>query len=682
MTPLTRLLQPKSLVVVGGREAEEVIRQCDKLGFSGPIWAVNPKRETLAGRTCLRSLDDLPQVPDAAFVAVPRLPLIETIGKLAVMGVGGAVCYASGFGELDSEGAALERQLVAASGTMALTGPNTYGHINYLDGAALWPDQQGSVRVARGVAIVTQSGNIACNLTQQQRAMPLAYLVTVGNKAKGDLADYVEAFLDDPRVSAIGLHIEGLEDIPAFARAAARARQCGVPVVALKTGRSTVGAQLTLSHTSSFAGPDRLYDALFDRLGIARAQDVGVFLETLKLLHLYGPLPGTRISSMSCSGGEASLVADLAEDFGLDTPPLQPETAQALAAVLGPKVPLANPLDYHTYIWGDVPQLTACFSAMLGGGFDMNLLILDFPRADRCDGATWQAACTALIAARKTTGARAAILASLAECLPESIGLELMAADIVPLMGLRDGLQAVALAAKIGMAWERPLPLPLPTVSSRGAASPRLLTEYAAKTALAAYGLAVPVGEIVPISDAGAAAQRLGFPVVVKTSSETLAHKSDAGGVVLNVKTPTDADMAAQSMAALGPLVLVEKMATGAVAELIVGVTHDPQFGLALVMGAGGVLVELIEDSATVLLPADTSDIERAVRGLKIMKLIEGYRGKPAGDRAALVAAISAIAAYAEAHRDHLVELDVNPLLVLPKGVVAVDALIREIADV
>ena len=682
MTPLTRLLQPKSLVVVGGREAEEVIRQCDKLGFSGPIWAVNPKRETLAGRTCLRSLDDLPQVPDAAFVAVPRLPLIETIGKLAVMGVGGAVCYASGFGELDSEGAALERQLVAASGTMALTGPNTYGHINYLDGAALWPDQQGSVRVARGVAIVTQSGNIACNLTQQQRAMPLAYLVTVGNKAKGDLADYVEAFLDDPRVSAIGLHIEGLEDIPAFARAAARARQCGVPVVALKTGRSTVGAQLTLSHTSSFAGPDRLYDALFDRLGIARAQDVGVFLETLKLLHLYGPLPGTRISSMSCSGGEASLVADLAEDFGLDTPPLQPETAQALAAVLGPKVPLANPLDYHTYIWGDVPQLTACFSAMLGGGFDMNLLILDFPRADRCDGATWQAACTALIAARKTTGARAAILASLAECLPESIGLELMAADIVPLMGLRDGLQAVALAAKIGMAWERPLPLPLPTVSSRGAASPRLLTEYAAKTALAAYGLAVPVGEIVPISDAGAAAQRLGFPVVVKTSSETLAHKSDAGGVVLNVKTPTDADMAAQSMAALGPLVLVEKMATGAVAELIVGVTHDPQFGLALVIGAGGVLVELIEDSATVLLPAPASDIERAVRGLKIMKLIEGYRGKPAGDRAALVAAISAIAAYAEAHRDHLVELDVNPLLVLPKGVVAVDALIREIADV
>ena len=682
MKPLTRLLQPKSLVVVGGREAEEVIRQCDKLGFSGPIWDVNPKRETLAGRTCLRSLDDLPQIPDAAFVAVPRLPLIETIGKLADMGVGGAVCYASGFSELDGEGAALERQLVAASGAMALTGPNTYGHINYLDGAALWPDQQGSVRVTRGVAIVTQSGNIACNLTQQQRAMPLAYLVTVGNKAKGDLADYVEAFLDDPRVSAIGLHIEGLEDIPAFARAAERARQCGVPVVALKTGRSTVGAQLTLSHTSSFAGPDRLYDALFDRLGIARAQDVGVFLETLKLLHLYGPLPGTRISSMSCSGGEASLVADLAEDFGLETPPLQPEAAQALAAVLGPKVPLANPLDYHTYIWGDAPQLTACFSAMLGGGFDMNLLILDFPRADRCDGATWQAACTALIAARKATGARAAILASLAECLPESIGLELMAADIVPLMGLRDGLQAVALAAKIGMAWERPLPLPLHSVKGRGAAFLRLLTEHAAKAALAAYGLAVPAGEIVPISDAGAAAARLGFPVVVKTSSETLAHKSDAGGVVLNVQSVAAAQTAAQSMAALGPLVLVEKMATGAVAELIVGVTHDPQFGLALVIGAGGVLVELIEDSATVLLPAPASDIERAVRGLKIMKLMEGYRGKPAGDLAALVAAISAIAAYAEAHRDHLVELDVNPLLVLPKGVVAVDALIREIADV
>jgi len=682
MTPLHRLLRPQSLVVIGGREAEEVIRQCDKLGFAGPIWAVNPKRETLAGRTCLRSLADVPHVPDAAFVAVPRLPLIDTIRTLAGMGVGGAVCYASGFGELDAEGAALERQLVAASGTMALTGPNTYGHINYLDGAALWPDQQGSVRVARGVAIVTQSGNIACNLTQQQRALPLAYLVTVGNKAKGDLADYVEAFLDDPRVTAIGLHIEGLEDVPAFARAAARARQCRVPLVVLKTGRSTVGAQLTLSHTSSFAGPDRLYNALFDRLGIARAQDVGVFLETLKLLHVYGPLPGGRISSMSCSGGEASLVADLAEDFGLETPSLQVETAQALADVLGPKVPLANPLDYHTYIWGDEPQLTACFSAMLGGGFDINLLILDFPRDDRCDAATWNAACAALIAARKAKGARAAILASLAECLPERIGLELMAADIVPLMGLRDGLQAVALAAKIGRAWERPAPLPLLALPSRGAAPVRLLSEAVAKSALASFGLAVPAGEVVPLEAAGAAAQRLGFPVVVKTSSETLAHKSDAGGVVLNVNTRAEADRAAQSMAALGPLVLVERMTTGAVAELIVGVTYDPQFGLALVIGAGGVLVELIEDSATLLLPVDTSDIERAVRSLKIMKLIEGYRGKPAGDFNALVAAISAIAAYAEAHCSCLKELDVNPLLVLPEGAVAVDALIREIADV
>ncbi|MEE8443730.1 MAG: CoA-binding protein, partial [Alphaproteobacteria bacterium] len=281
---LQRLLRPKTIAVVGGREAEIVAEQCDKLGFTGAIWPVNPKRDRIAGRDCLRRLDDLPQAPDAVFIAIPAEPTIEAVSILAGMGAGGAVCLASGFREVGGAGIARQDRLVAAAGTMPVLGPNCYGFINYLDGAALWPDQQGGERVERGVAIVTQSGNLGVNLTMQRRSLDLACLVTLGNQAAIAIPECVEALAGDERVTAIGLHIEGLSDIGAFERAAAAARAAGIPVVALKSGRSARGAEIALSHTASLAGPDRLYDALFEHLGVARVHTVPELLETLKLL--------------------------------------------------------------------------------------------------------------------------------------------------------------------------------------------------------------------------------------------------------------------------------------------------------------------------------------------------------------------------------------------------------------
>ena len=207
-SPLARLLSPRSLVVIGGREAAEVIRQCERIGFSGEIWPVNPKRAEVAGRKAFAELKDIPGIPDAAFIAVPRDATIDAVAALAKMGAGGAVCYASGFAEVGHEGAALQDKLVAGSGDLALLGPNCYGLLNYLDGAALWPDQHGGLAVQKGVAIITQSGNIGLNLTMQARSLPLAYLISAGNKAKGDLGEMIDTLLDDDRVTAIGLHIE------------------------------------------------------------------------------------------------------------------------------------------------------------------------------------------------------------------------------------------------------------------------------------------------------------------------------------------------------------------------------------------------------------------------------------------------------------------------------------------
>ncbi|MGW1682509.1 CoA-binding protein [Saccharopolyspora sp. NPDC002376] len=387
---LRRMLAPEHVAVFGGDAAAEAIRQCRRIGFAGPIWPVHPHRTEIEGLRCYRSAAELPEAPDAAFVAVPKEATIGVVADLAARGTGGVVCHASGFAEHGPDGVALQESLVDAAAGMPLIGPNCIGLLNYLDGAALWPDQHGGRRVERGVAVLTQSGNIGQNLTMQRRSLPLAQLITLGNGAVTGAAELVDALLEDPRITAIGLHLEGVDDVAALSRVGLRALRAGIPIAVLKSGSSELGAQANLSHTSSLAGSDVLCDALFRRLGMARVHRVETFVETLKFLHVHGPLAGTRIASASCSGGEAALVADLAERRGLDLPPFPADTGQQLRRLLGDRVAVANPLDYHTYIWGDLPAQTTCFAELLGAGLDAHLLLVDFPRQDRCVDGPWR----------------------------------------------------------------------------------------------------------------------------------------------------------------------------------------------------------------------------------------------------------------------------------------------------
>ncbi|MBA3517762.1 MAG: acetate--CoA ligase family protein, partial [Rhizobiales bacterium] len=308
---LERLFRPKSIAVFGGREAAEVVRQSERMGFSGQIWPVYPTRDEVHGRRAFRSVADLPAAPDAAFIGVNRRLTIEIARRLAERGAGGAICYASGFSEAE-DGAALQEALLEAAGEMPIIGPNCYGLINYLDGALLWPDQHGGRRVERGVAIVTQSSNMAINMTMQRRGLPIAYMATAGNQAQTSLADIAEGLLEDSRVSAVGLHVEGVGEVARFERMAFRARALGKPVVAMTVGRSEQARAATMTHTASIAGSEAGTAAFFARLGIPLLKSIPEFLETLKLLHVHGPLPGGDLASMSCSGGEASLMADAA----------------------------------------------------------------------------------------------------------------------------------------------------------------------------------------------------------------------------------------------------------------------------------------------------------------------------------------------------------------------------------
>jgi acyl-CoA synthetase (NDP forming) len=660
-----------------------VIRRCDEIGFAGLIWPVHPSRAEVAGRPVFRSVAELPEAPDAAFLAVNRDLTVAAVRDLAARGSGGAVCYASGFREAGGRGAALQQALVDAAAGMPLLGPNCYGLINYLDGACLWFDQHGGRRCDRGVAILTQSGNIALNLTMQRRGLPIAYVLSLGNQANVGLSACLAALADDPRITAIGLHVEGLDDVVAFDAAARQALAAKKPLVALRTGRSEKGAALALSHTASLAGPDAALDSLFARLGVARVASIPALLETLKLLHAAEPLRGRGIVTVSSSGGEASLVADAAEGRRLELRPFAPGEAERVGAILGELVTVSNPLDYHTFVWAQPDRLRAAFSAVLRCGFDLALLVVDLPRGDRCDPADWHVALDAWKAARDATGACAAVLATLPECLPEPLAERLMADGIPPLAGIEEALEAAEAAADIGAAQRRPTPSPL--LGTRAlAGEPVTLDEWAGKELLARFGLPHPGGRRVPDPAAAvAAAEALGYPVAVKAVGRALAHKSELGAVALGLRDAASVEAAAGRMAGLGDALLVEPMVEDGVAELIVGASRDPQLGLCLVVGAGGVLVELLDDRALLLLPTTEEEVRVALLGLRAAPLLQGFRGRPAGDVNAAVAAALAVARFAQAHAGHLAELDVNPLIVRPagKGAVAADALVRLVPE-
>jgi acetyl-CoA synthetase len=674
---LRRLLQPKSVAVFGGDSAVAVMQQCQAIGYAGELWAVNPGREEIAGVPCVASLDDLPGIPDASFVAAPPQASLEIIAQLAERGAPGAVCFAAGFAETGEEGEALQAQLRAAAGDMAVIGPNCHGFLNYLDGVALWPDEHGGQRAEKGVAMITQSGNIALNLTMQQRSVDFAYVISIGNNSALGLHDYIDMLLDDSRVTAIALHIEGIQDIAGFSAAAIRALEKGVPIVALKTGRSSLGAEITMSHTGSLAGSDRLYSALFKRLGVARCDTVPQFLETMKFLSIVGPLEQNTLGSMSCSGGEASLVADCAERLGVDMPAMTSNSTSQLQELLGPRVNVANPLDYHLYIWANYDQLNACFAKFLSNAYACTLLVLDYPPHEGADQSNWIVAEQALIDAVRETGQRAVVVASLPETLPQDVRQRLAAAGIAPMQGIEDCIFAARAAAAIGERRKQAARLTAVLENRPLSGEIGALDEVSSKAAVAEFGLAIPQGAVCTAEETAAAAKKVGYPVVLKAVSDELAHKSEAGAVKIGLSDANELHRAVEEMSKSFDRFLVESMAGPTVAELIVGVSRDDSFGLTLLIGTGGTLVELLDDTVSLLLPVSRDDIEDGIATLKIAKVINGYRGATPGDMSAALDAIEAIAAFATANNDRLLELDVNPLLVTPDAAIAVDAYIR-----
>lgn len=662
MRDLRRLLRPRSIAVLGSGWAANVIEQCANMGFDGPVWPVHPTRDQISGVPCYRRLADLPHAPDATFIGVNRHATLDIVAELAAMGAGGATCFASGWEEAGE--ADLQARLVRAAGDMPILGPNCYGVINYLDGALLWPDQHGGLRVDRGVALLSQSSNIVINLTMQARGLPIAYVACLGNAAQVGLAELADALLSDDRVTALGMYVEGIDDAAAFADLAERARVAGKGIACIKSGKTELSRTAAASHTASLAGGGAASSAFLRACGVAEVATPAELIETLKIFHHCGPQIGPRLCSLSCSGGEAGLVADLAAPFGLDFPPPTDAQRQRLGDILGPIVFISNPLDYHTFIWGDGPRTTDVFTTMLAG-YDAGIFIIDPPRPDRCDPSSFQPALDAVVAAAQNTDKPAFAVASLPENFDEALAVKMAAPNVVPMMGLETALGAIR-AAQTGPnrgGWR-----PWPVMGNRKL---RMRNEAASKALIAGAGVAVPRSVTAPdLAALAPLAAELTGPLALKGLG--FAHKTEAGAVRLGL---TSVEGQAEMAGAQG--YLAEEMVTGVVAELLVGLRRDPVYGATVTLGLGGVTAELLADTVTLVLPVTEDEVENALHGLRLWPLLDGYRGRPKAAVGAAVRAVMGLQALLQA-TPSLEEIEINPLILTADAAVAVDAVIWE----
>jgi acyl-CoA synthetase (NDP forming) len=686
---LHRLLKPKSVALVGGAALAASLEILKASGFLGTVYVVNPKYAEIGGVRCIPTIGDLPEAPDATFLAVNRRLTVTAVETLAAMSAGGVVCFAAGFRELGSEGQELERRLVEGAGDLALLGPNSNGLLNRLDGLALWPmNDHSPVRQSSGVALVSQSGGVGSLLVRDRRGLAPAIIASTGNQTLLGPADWLAVLATDPRIRAVGLFIEEPGDIAGLSVAAQIAQSRSLPVVALKSGRSRLGMQLAATHTGSMAGDDELFDVLCDRLGFVRVRSLPQMTETLKALSAWGHLGGKRVVVATSSGAACALYADAAADCGLELPTPSP----AMALKLRPQLPefahVSNPLDHNAAYTGQVgltlenePALTECFRTLLSDRFDVALMHSDWTDF----GPQGSPVMRAWITATREAGTPAALVSLLPENMSRDAQELCRSNGIAALQGLDEALFAVAAAARrgergtaasgeTGESGELALAEPVKFLES-----PRVWNEWDSMQWLSSDEIPFPRRERCAAHDVARAAERIGFPVVLKAVSAALPHKHQVGAVAVGLTDGVALQSALNRMSSAlqaadvePEAFLVAEMVEDSIAELIVGIKSSSVYGHALLMGAGGIGAEHLQDSAALLLPTSAASIRGALDRLQIAQALTDTM------RAGVCRVAHAVAKFAMAHRERLVALDLNPLIVTRAGrIVAVDALIE-----
>ena len=696
---LQRLLHPRTVAVVGATErhgsyAGQTLLNLRAFGYRGEVWGVNPGRDEAHGFPCFPALSACPAPPDAVVVAIPATGAAAVVSEAGALGCGGAVVYGAGFGEMaagaiagneaDLEqaatGAGYEADLRAAAARhgIPVCGPNGNGIVALHERAALWGDALRPVEAGR-VALVSQSGNVAVNTLATRRGLRLHTVVSCGNSVSLDPAEWVAELAAEEGVGAIALYLEGDGDGAELCEALARCVENDVGVSVLKVGSSAAGSVAAAAHTGAVAGDQRVFRALVEEAGAAWAGDVHELLELAKSQAVPRARPAREggLAVLTCSGGDSALAADECERMGLELPPLGPGTAQRLRDLLPDAATIGNPLDYTALIWGEAETLSDLIVAVgEDAAIDGVLVLYDQPAG--IEGAveeSWSAVREGIRAGAMRGAVPTMVASTLPELLDDSAAADFTDAGIPAISGLRTGLVCqAALRSKPGDP-ERLRQIAgvagRPRTEDNG--RPRL-PEHEAKQLLRDAGVPVVEGRVaVSEDDAARALEELGAPLALKLSAPSLLHKSELGGLVLDLATDADVRAAHRRLRGLGvqdAAVLVERMAVPGV-ELLVAARREGVVP-SLVVGLGGIWTELHEDAAVVALPADIARVESALRSLRGAPLLTGGRGRTPLDLAAAARLAAAVGDVLLAADLSLIEL--NPVFVHEQGAVAVDA--------
>jgi len=705
---LSPLLNPQAIAVVGaserpasaGRLALENLRN---LEYPGVVYAVHPKHKEVLGFSCYPNLKSLPGPVDSVAVllgAEKALPILE---EAAEIGVRAAWVFASGFAEAGPEGQARQKELArfAEQTGMLVCGPNCVGMANLVDRVATYSAALGPNTRPGGVSAVVQSGAICLGLANAAR-FGFRYLISSGNEAALDSADYIGYLVEDPHTRVIIAFLEGIRSPQKFVAAAQAAADVGKPILLVKVGRSEVARRAVQAHTGSLAGSDAVIDAVFRRLGVMRLDSLDELMEAAELF-ITCPLPdGEGVGLLSLSGGHIGLVADLAQDTGLEFPTFSEKTEQALIEILPPYSPIANPLD----AWGS-GDLDVAYPACVGvASREERIHLLAVardspPQVARREVEQSLAVAKAAVQAAQKTGKPVLMFSNLCAGFQQEVQQALDAGGVPYLQGTRETLQAMRAFVSYASFRRRrekpsiagcPSPAALANWRKKLEETRKGLSEVEGRRLLAAYGIPGPQEAVATtVVEAVKAAERIGYPVVLKILSPDIQHKTEIDGVRVGLKDGVAVSAAfhkvMESARQHHPQaqlegVVIQEMMPGDAVEVILGILRDPHFGPVVVFGAGGVLVEVLKDSSLRLPPLSREDALEMIHETKGARLLQGFRGRPPADLNALVDALVHLSQLAVDLGDLVAALDINPLMVLPagEGVRAVDALLEVVS--
>lgn len=692
------LFTPKSIALVGASDksgwSQTIFRNLNENGFLGEVYLVNPRADVVHGQRAYRSLADIGAPVDVVYVMVPTDAVLQVIKDGAALGIRSYVVLTAGFGETGPEGKRREAEIsdFGREHSLAVLGPNCTGYINGAARTTPYSLPVPQPLIGGPVGLVMQSGALAMAILPfaQDHNIGVSLVASVGNEAVVTVTDVMDYLVDDPNTKTIALFLETVRDPERFAEVARRAAQAGKPVVALKIGSSKLASATALAHTGALVGDDAVADAAFRKLGVVRVHSAEDLINTAGLMAAMGPIPGPRLAVVSPSGGACEIIADRAEDEGLELVEFAPATAARLEEIIPDFATVRNPLDVTGYVGVDPTLLGRALEVVAeDSGFDAVLLLVQMPTQE--DGqAIWARIVEALgKSIRKTktkvpsvvTGTVIGDLTAYGRKLVDEGGFAYVS-----------GVDHVVRALGNAVRWSRAISegAGQPQTPAQNAEPPVVTSERTgiwaereASRLLLDNGIPVVPAEVADTGDdAVAAADRFGYPVVLKAVADGLGHKSDIGGVRLGLANADDVRRAHHEVTAAllerqltGVSTLIQPQRSGGV-ELIVGIIRDPTWGPTLAVGLGGVWVEILKDSALLLPPVREADVRRALNGLRAAKLLTGTRGTQPADLDKVAEVVTRIAGLAERLGPQLESLEINPLLVNGSQIEALDALI------